>query len=133
MSLSESDEHADTRSMEIEVNVTTLCYKCDRDAIAVGDGQRPLCPRHATIFVTAPRILDLERSLAQDEPETLSLRVEREPETEPPDTFDVIVERILARLSTLDGLIEGLRSPASRTHGRTDSIGSPAGLTETAA
>jgi hypothetical protein len=72
MSLSESDEHADTRSMEIEVNVTTLCYKCDRDAIAFGDGQRPLCPRHATIFVTAPRILDLERSLEQDEPEALS-------------------------------------------------------------
>jgi Flp pilus assembly protein TadG len=27
--------------MEIEVNVTTLCDKCGRDAIAFGDGQRP--------------------------------------------------------------------------------------------
>ena len=34
-----------------------LCYKCDKPSIAIGDNGRPLCSRHAMVFVTAPRIL----------------------------------------------------------------------------
>jgi len=53
MFLTEPSSHTDTRSMEIQINVTSLCYECDRNVIGFGDGQRPLCPRRATIFVTA--------------------------------------------------------------------------------
>ena len=68
MYLPESSSHADTRSMDIEVSVIPLCYKCDRLAIAFGEGRRPLCPRHATILVTAPRVIERNRALEQDEP-----------------------------------------------------------------
>jgi hypothetical protein len=97
--------------MDIEVNVMPLCDKCDKNAIASGDGQPPLCPRHATIFLTAPRILKDERALEHDEPDAMPRGIEREPATELPDSVAVIAERILTRLGTLEGLIEGMGSP----------------------
>jgi hypothetical protein len=43
--------------MEIEMTLTQFCYKCDNRSMTLGDGGRPLCERHAMLFVTAPRIL----------------------------------------------------------------------------
>jgi hypothetical protein len=120
---------ADTWGMDIEVNVMPMCYKCDRKAIAYGDGHRALCARHAAIFVTTPRILQHERALEHDQRETVARRIEYGPATERPDPVAVVAARVLARLETLDALIEGM-SPVNGTGGQVDSIGSPTAPTE---
>jgi len=51
--------------MELEMTLAPLCYKCDQRSMTLGDGGRPLCSRHAMLFVTAPRIL-ADRSESPD-------------------------------------------------------------------
>jgi len=112
--------------MEIDVNLTTLCYKCDRNAIAYGDGERPLCPRHATIFVKAPGMLESECVHEHDKPEERLHKIERELTTESPDSFVAAAEKILTRLSTLDALIDGMRTLVNGEDRRIESIETPA-------
>ncbi len=43
------------------------CKKCERPALTFDEEDRPLCPRHATIFIMVPRTdqnIDGDRSLA---------------------------------------------------------------------
>jgi hypothetical protein len=85
--------------MEIDVTLMPLCYKCDNRSIALGDGRRPLCSRHAMLFVTAPRILAVrDDSLAS---------AGREPAATSPDDVSVVAavtestDRSLERIEDL--------------------------------
>lgn len=39
----------------MEPTATTACFRCERPALTFDDRERPLCGRHATIFVALAR------------------------------------------------------------------------------
>jgi hypothetical protein len=48
----------DTLSMETtDYILHTTCLQCERPALTFDERNRPLCSRHALIFITAPRVL----------------------------------------------------------------------------
>lgn len=48
------------------------CWRCDRTAITLDEKRRPLCARHAMIFVSAPRIMEAQKTEANGEPDAPS-------------------------------------------------------------
>lgn len=51
----------------IRIELTTKCWRCDRKAITLDEKRRPLCARHAMIFVSAPRIMEAQKTEADGE------------------------------------------------------------------
>jgi len=50
-------KQADDLGMEIDISLTPICSKCERNAVTFGDKHLPLCGRHAMIFLTARRLI----------------------------------------------------------------------------
>lgn len=66
-------ERADGSGMEIDISLTPICSKCERNAVAFSDNHMPLCGRHAMIFLTAPRLIARDakqRQLEKDDQAT---------------------------------------------------------------
>lgn len=57
---------------EIQLELTKRCWRCERKAITLDEKRRPLCARHAMIFVSAPRIMEAQNAEADSGTEVTS-------------------------------------------------------------
>lgn len=104
--------------MNIDVTLQPLCYKCDRLAIAVGDSNRPLCSRHAMLFVTAPRLLALERTNELVGPRGSEADPAVNDGDKPADrteSFLQAMERFIERLEAFEQTIGSILTPQPST------------------